>query len=110
MLIALDEADGAPSGLLADAADIHRLVAGRHGAQRARLGWSEDAVRCEYHVLGDEIERLVRRRGAALPDSAVDEAVAVTTRLIRQAEQASVRAFARLTSADENRRRARAGG
>jgi signal transduction histidine kinase len=110
MLIALDEAEGAPSGLLADAADIHRLVAGRHGAQRARLGWSEAAVRCEYHVLGDEIERLVRRRGAALPDSAVDEAVAVTTRLIRQAEQASVRAFARVTSAEENRRRARAGG
>ena len=40
--LALDESHGRPSPLLADGTEIQRLVAERHGAQRARLGWSRD--------------------------------------------------------------------
>jgi hypothetical protein len=104
MLIALDEAGGAPSTVLVDAVDIHRLVAARHGAQRARLGWSEAAIRCEYRLLEGEIERTVRTRCTAVDEGTLEEALAVTVRLVRQAEQASVHAFARATGTGDGRR------
>ncbi len=99
VLIALEEAEKQPSNLLVDAADIHRLVAARHGIQRARLGWSETALRTEYRILGEEIDAMVR--GAAVPPSAQVEASAMIRRLLAQAEQYSARAFARAKSAEK---------
>src|SRR5690349_13313614 len=40
VLVAVEEARGQPSALVADGSEIQRLVAERHGAQRARLGWT----------------------------------------------------------------------
>jgi signal transduction histidine kinase len=110
MLIALDEAGGQPSTVLVDAVDIHRLVATRHGTQRARLGWTAEAIRCEYRLLAGEIERVARTRCTAVDAGTIDEALAVTVRLLRQAEQASVHAFARATGADDGYGRYRPGG
>ena len=45
MLIAIDETAGQPSSLLADGTEIQRLIAERHGAQRARLGWTSEIGR-----------------------------------------------------------------
>jgi hypothetical protein len=101
MLIVLEETDGQPSTALTDAADIHRLVASRHGAQRARLRWTEEAIRCEYRILSEELERVVRRRGGAIGATAVDESLAVVARLLSQAEATSLRAFARAAGTDE---------
>jgi hypothetical protein len=95
MLIALDESGGNPSSVLADATDIHRLVAGRHGAQRARLGWDEAAIRCEYVILREEIERTIRHRARDVDTATIDEAWAVMTRFIEEAERASLGALAR---------------
>jgi hypothetical protein len=95
VLIALEEADGEASAVLVDAAHIHRLVASRHGTQRARLGWTEDAIRQEYRILQAEIEDLVRRRARTPDDPAVEAALAVIARLNRQAEQVSLRAYGR---------------
>jgi hypothetical protein len=39
-LVTLDEGGGEPE-LLRDGTEIQRLIAHRHGAQRARLGWTE---------------------------------------------------------------------
>jgi hypothetical protein len=89
LLIALEEAAGQPTGVLVDAAEIHRVVAVRHGAQRARLGWSADAIRCEYQLLHEEIERVVREQCTTSAPAAIDGALAVTGRLIRQAERLS---------------------
>jgi hypothetical protein len=94
MLMALDESRGEPASILIDAADIHRLVAGRHGAQRARLGWEEAAISCEYHILRDEIERIIRQRARA-DGEAIDEAWGVMTRFLEEAERTSIRALAR---------------
>jgi signal transduction histidine kinase len=99
MLVALDESGGQPSSVLADATDIHRLVAGRHGAQRARLGWDEAAIHCEYGILRDEIERVVRQRTRAAEGDAVDEAWAIMTRFLEEAERTSIRALTRLANA-----------
>lgn len=97
MLIVLEEMGGRPSALFSDGTEIQRLVAERHGAQRARLGWTEAALRREYAILRDELERIVRRRSHAVSREALDEAVTVLTRFLDQAEQQSCRAFVRAT-------------
>jgi hypothetical protein len=95
VLIGLDQAQGQPSSVLGDATEIHRVVAMRHGAQRARLGWTAQALRCEFQILREEIERLVRQRGAATDAAVVDGALAVVGRLLGQAEWLSARTWAR---------------
>jgi hypothetical protein len=98
MLVAIEEAGGQPSALLTDGTEIQRVVADRHGAQRARLGWSIDALRSEYRVLREEVTRVIRRRARAVQDSAVDEGLTILNRVIEQAEEWSVRGFHRARS------------
>ena len=95
-LITLDESRGAPSALLLDSADIQRFVADRHGLQRARLGWTVEALAREAEILRVEIERSVRRCFSdpkfATP---VDEALGVIRRYIEQGLETSRRALDR---------------
>ncbi len=44
-----------------DGTAIQRVVAERHGAQRARLGWAEDEIRREFVILNEELAAAVRR-------------------------------------------------
>ena len=99
MLVAIEETGGQPSALLDDAAAIQRVVAERHGLQRARLGWSVDGVRKEYEILRDELTKTIERRARAVPDAAVDEAREILSRLIEQAEEGSVRGWHRARTA-----------
>ena len=57
-LVSLDEGGGEPA-LLRDGSDIQRLVAERHGEQRARLGWGADELAREYRVVREEVDRLL---------------------------------------------------
>jgi hypothetical protein len=102
MLIAIEEAGGQPSSLIADGAEIQRLVAERHGAQRARLGWSMESLRGEYAVLRDEIARVLRRRARAIPDTAIDEGLVILDRVLEQAEDASVRGLLRARASEKD--------
>jgi hypothetical protein len=79
--------------VLSDAVEIHRLVAARHGTQRARLGWDEEGVRCEYEILRVEMERTIRQAARSAENRAVEEAVVIVTRFLDQAEQISLRAL-----------------
>jgi signal transduction histidine kinase len=92
-LIVVEEASGEPSPLLADGVEIQRLVAERHGAQRARLGWTEAALRREFMIIREELERVVRR--AVPPDGALKavDAVATVNRFVDQAEYIGVRSL-----------------
>ncbi|HEU4642093.1 MAG TPA: PAS domain-containing sensor histidine kinase [Gemmatimonadaceae bacterium] len=101
LLIALEDADGRPTSVLAGATEIHRVVAGRHGAQRARLGWTVGAIRREYEILREEIEALVRRHGSAIAPAAVDEALSVTRVLLQQAQETSTRALTRARGTED---------
>ena len=95
MLITIEEGGGQPSALIADGAEIQRIISEKHGAQRARLGWSADDISREYKILGDELGRTIRRRARAIPDSAVDDGLAILGRVLEQAEESSLRGLHR---------------
>ena len=101
MLIAIEEAGGQPSSLLADGNDIQRLVAERHGAQRARLGWTVDMLRREYVLLREELAGTLRRRARAIPPSAIEEGFIILNRILEQAEDSSVRGLLRARTTDD---------
>jgi signal transduction histidine kinase len=95
LLGAIEEARGQPSQLVADSAEIQKFIAERHGAQRARLAWTIKALYREWEILGEEIERVVRRGAKSVPERAVPEALLIIERLIEQAADQSARAFER---------------
>jgi hypothetical protein len=92
-LVVMEETNGSSSPTLADAVEIQRLISERHGAQRQRLGWTESAVRREFMILREEIERVVRDEsefGDALP---IEDGLAVIGRFLDQSEYIAVRAL-----------------
>jgi signal transduction histidine kinase len=95
VLIAVEESRGHPSTLVADGTEIQRSVAERHGAQRAGLGWNVEMLRREWAILGEEIERVIRRKAHGARDAAVSEAIVIVGRFIEQAEEISCRALTR---------------
>jgi signal transduction histidine kinase len=95
VLIAAEEARGEPSSIVTGASEVQRLVAERHGARRARLGWSRETLSREWRILREEIERAIRRQAVPLPESAVREGLTLIERFIAQAEQISASALER---------------
>ena len=92
-LVIIEEAGGELSPLLADSVEIQRLVAERHGEQRARLGWSEASLRREFMIIREEVENVVR---SSVPTGApllASDAMAIVNRFVDQAEYLSVRAL-----------------
>ncbi len=96
-LAVVEESSGKPSPLLADAMEIQRLISERHGAQRARLGWHESAMRREFMIIREELERVVRSSVPAGGVLKVDDAIATVNRFVDQAEYVSVRSLERET-------------
>jgi hypothetical protein len=94
-LVVIEESGGEMSPLLADAVEIQRLVAERHGAQRARLGWTETALRREFMIIREEVERVVLRAVPKDVPLLANEAVGIVNRFVDQAEYLSVRALER---------------
>jgi signal transduction histidine kinase len=92
-LVTIEEFGGQPSPLLADAAEIQRLISERHGTQRARLGWTESSMRREFMIIREELERVVQRGFRNGRHLQVEDAVAVLERFIDQAEFVTVRAL-----------------
>jgi signal transduction histidine kinase len=97
MLMAIEEGRGQPSSLVADAGEIQRVVAERHGAQRARLGWTPNALHREWAILREEITRVIRRRARSISERAVAESQIVIERFLEQSEEVSQRALSRAT-------------
>ena len=58
----LDVAGTEKEAGLRDGTAIQRAIAERHGAQRARLGWSEAELRREFVILREEVDAAIRRR------------------------------------------------
>lgn len=70
--------------------------------QRARLGWTEEALRREYGILREEIDMSVRRTMQSSLDVDVDGALGLLRRFIDRAEQISVRSLLRALLPREN--------
>lgn len=93
-LIVLEDSAGYPTPLIQDGVEIQRLIAERHGAQRARLGWSEATLKRECEILSEEVERALRHRmGEA--GGRLDEAIAVIRRQLDEATRIGIRALQR---------------
>ena len=91
-LVTLDEAGGEPA-LMRDGTEIQRVITERHGAQRARIGWTEDELRREFQVLREIVAPLVRSEASRMEGVDVDAALGVLDRLLQQAETVSLRGF-----------------
>jgi signal transduction histidine kinase len=95
VLIAVEESHGEPSSVVSGASEVQQLVAERHGARRARLGWTRETVSREWRILCEEIDRAIRRHGATVPASAVRESLVLVDGFIARAEQISASALER---------------
>ncbi|HET9425741.1 MAG TPA: ATP-binding protein [Gemmatimonadaceae bacterium] len=91
-LLVVEDAAGEPTALLADSLEIQRLLAERHGMQRAKLGWTETSLRREFMIIREEIERAVRRSIPKHGTLQPADALAAVNRFVDQAEYLSVRA------------------
>lgn len=67
-LVSLDGSLTEETADVRDSSAIQRVVAERHGAQRARLGWSESEIRREFTILREELTAAVLRRPPAPVD------------------------------------------
>ena len=92
-LVVMEEAQGAASPTLADAVEIQRLISERHGAQRQRLGWTESAVRREFMIMREELEKVVRNASEFGDPLPVEDGIAVIGGFLDQAEYIAVRAL-----------------
>lgn len=91
-LVMIEELKGQPSLLLADATEIQRLVSERHGVQRRALGWSESALRREFMIIREEVERVIREGSTPEDPLPVEDGVAVIGRFLDQSEYVAVKA------------------
>jgi PAS domain S-box-containing protein len=91
-LVLIEAAGGEASRALRDGTEIQRVLAERHGAQRAALGWSAADHRRELAMLGEVIEAALRDALTPEPDVDVDGALEVVSRVLAHAERAGERA------------------
>jgi len=85
-MVALADAPGEMS-LLHDGTEVQRLVAFRHGEQRARQGWDEDGLRREFTGLGELVRASLHHKGVP------GEAWSVFSRFLNRAEEVSANAL-----------------
>jgi hypothetical protein len=82
---------GKASDLLRDGAEIQRLLAELHGAQRFRLGWTEAEVARDVDTLSSQLVRAVRSLEA--DQSASEFVIDVIRKILEQWKQTSIRGF-----------------
>jgi len=87
----LAETKGRAGDLLRDGAEIQRLLAELHGAQRYRLGWTEAEIARDVDALSAEIAKTIRSLDA---DAAAASFVSdVVEKILEQWKQTSIRGY-----------------
>ena len=95
-LVMVADTDGDATALLRDGNAIRTLIAERHGAQRAALGWRTDTLEHEYDILLQETLRILTER---VRGDAAEHAAELLRRLIDQTRAAALRGL-RLAAGD----------
>ena len=90
-LVFIEEAQNEASRALRDGTEIQRLIAERHGAQRASLGWSAEHYRQELRIMREAIEATLRRHHSFGADADLATALGVLRQLLEHAERAGLR-------------------
>ena len=90
-LVVLGTTEGDRSELMRDGAEIQRHISERHGLQRYRLGWGEEALKREYQILREVIDERLTASLPREPASGVGRSVLAS--LLVHAESLSLRAF-----------------
>jgi hypothetical protein len=95
LVILDDKSSNERTALVRDGTDIRRLVVERHGAQRARFGWSEPAVDRELEILQSEVEAAVGRGLRHLSRSDVEDVIGLVQAFLREARASALAGFRR---------------
>ena len=91
-LAVLGEAGGEPTEALADGAKIQRLIGELHGAQRQRLGWTEEQLVREMDIVRDVCAAVIGRVVGEDPRAGEVAAVALS-RLLDERRRACLVGF-----------------
>jgi hypothetical protein len=89
----IGESGGDVSPLIRDGTEIQTLIASRHGAQRFRLGWTEEQLHREFRLLSEEMRAAIERAAPPGELAALNAASAILDRLLEFGEHVSVRGF-----------------
>ena len=83
------------TSLVRDGIEIRRVVAERHGAQRARFGWTEVSLDHELDLLQSETEAAARRGLRHLAPGEIEDVTGLVRVFLREAHAAAVDGFRR---------------
>jgi signal transduction histidine kinase len=93
----------APDAAIGDGTAIQRVIAERHGAQRARLQWEEREIRREFRIFREEVTAALRRRPGPVaeelrhvaPATHTTRSIDLVTQFLRLAERISLESYRR---------------
>jgi signal transduction histidine kinase len=97
-LVALEHSGGEPSDLVSDGSEIQRVIAVLHGAQRHRLGWTQETLRRDFLILREAVEQAVLRALTLEERSGLNRALRVLGGFFDEAERVSLRGLRQAAS------------
>jgi hypothetical protein len=103
-LVVIEGAGGDSAQLMRDATDIQLLIADRHGAYRAREGWTEAELEREWDLLVESIEEAVRTglpATAEFPPDSIDAGLGLVRRFVERAREQGRRGYRRVAVGKE---------
>ncbi|HEV2736048.1 MAG TPA: ATP-binding protein, partial [Longimicrobiaceae bacterium] len=92
-LILLEVSPRHAAEMLRDGYAIQRTISDRHGTQRQRIGWTEEAMEEEFRILREEVERAAREAAGRSPGADPEAVVELLTTFLRQAGFVSTTVF-----------------
>ncbi|MGQ0816159.1 MAG: PAS domain-containing sensor histidine kinase [Gemmatimonadota bacterium] len=90
-LIILENSNVDPVNLMHDGTQIQRVISELHGAQRYRLGWTEEMLAAEWRILWEEISRSLARGPADAGEVDLVDALATLKSMVDFAQGISLR-------------------
>ncbi|HUQ99125.1 MAG TPA: ATP-binding protein [Gemmatimonadaceae bacterium] len=85
------ETKGKASDLLRDGAEVQRLLAELHGAQRFRLGWTESEIATDVDILSEELVAATTKRAGETETAKFF--VELIRKILEQWKQTSIRGY-----------------